>query len=1256
MSSSALRSYLMQQELGAMDEVNPYVGMSQQVMAAPAYSPVSSPGMNIGASFVQGFAAGAFNSLAQERQQQIQERRTTALTSKIAEMERAEYAQMLKAKELEGPKQLGDIAVSFDADTESYQPVGRTRFPKTSAGAAGSGMATNPYFAGTQVAQQPQQQMASTPDVIVPNSQPTVSPLVTAAMNSQQQVPMSVPEGQTPVRTGGQLAEAIAMTYGPNATKDTIEEVIKTKEPEATKLLAHYKQLGQLEPRMRKAVEQAGETGSAINRGWNSIASQFGDPAAKQARKATRDLKGLSSEYTAINTSARGLLGTQLDSDSSLEVFLADRIDPTADKEYNLDIVNRIPQQRAILADKFKALTGRTPDEWLNQKKNDAVVAPTAMQAPSVQNVPSAPAPEQEEMSVKAYNAANQILPKLNKESREYVPKVLARYDGPLVATEASDELLDALITTESSGNSKAVSPKGATGLTQVMPATWAEVEQQTGQKFDKNSPEDQRTVGKIFLDKKLKEFDGNVPLALAAYNGGPAQKLKGGGKLNEWWSSAKNDLGFGGVQTANAEQAPQQADAQAEAVAALQQRTDVPAEKKSVLLDTVMRAYDNAIVPFGSIGAYVNAAIDTGSVSGPEFTDTYKAYKEGIADARANSEQAMSGVPGANMAFDVASSVVDPTTYLGAGAVKGAIKGTQTLGKAIATGAAAGGIASGSREGIDVAAGASKYQDSPVGAILGETAKGAGIGAVAGAGANVAGKVIGKGAEALKKGMPESTLRGDAGAVRVKTTPAEAEALAKKASESKAVKQLAKRLQNLTPTQLDNSEKLLTEAKKAGVPVNLADAIMEQGGRSAQEFTRFISNFGDVSDEATERLTSRASKQGDRIKSYAKDIAPGAITTRKASDDFVKVIDSKVIAAEKARSEAATPLYTKGRERMPIIEGETATRALENPRIKKAIAEVRRELPELDDLPDNHIDVLHKARAVIRDDVIPELKISGKKNSLSYAMQAKKKLDGLIQKNPDFAKADKIFAEGSGDVNQFTKPQYKAIQAIAKKNPSSVTKAVMRLETDDLEQLMGSLRKENAQEVRGLVRSHIQQQVNNTKDLTSNQNPLANLVETPAQRDKLRTILGEGATTDKLMKQLELEGVIRKGNRKLAEGSSSKSLLGEEAKKYQEAAEEALSVGGDLARGNFTAPIVRGVMKLYTKVTESKLPRETQLEILDQLTIPTNAPESLKKLRKEIERLRKASKVGQAAKGATETATSRGILSSYLTKTREEE
>ena len=85
--------------------------------------------------------------------------------------------------------------------------------------------------------------------------------------------------------------------------------------------------------------------------------------------------------------------------------------------------------------------------------------------------------------------------------------------------------LVAAVIWAESSGDPNAVSKKGAQGLMQLMPATARELG--VGNVLD---PRQNVDGGSHYLRRMLDEHDGDLSLALAAYNAGPDAVRKYGG------------------------------------------------------------------------------------------------------------------------------------------------------------------------------------------------------------------------------------------------------------------------------------------------------------------------------------------------------------------------------------------------------------------------------------------------------------------------------------------------------------------------------------------------------------------------------------------------------------------------------------------------------------------------------------------------------------------------------------------------------
>ena len=133
-------------------------------------------------------------------------------------------------------------------------------------------------------------------------------------------------------------------------------------------------------------------------------------------------------------------------------------------------------------------------------------VAPAKRQALPVR--PVAYQPQQGPWSILAPRNQNDLYNILQPESQ---------------SMQAADpKLIQAMIHTESNGNPNAVSPVGAQGLMQIMPATFKQVAQQLHlSEADPMNPEHNVAVGSAYISQLLDKYNGDLPLALSAYNWG---------------------------------------------------------------------------------------------------------------------------------------------------------------------------------------------------------------------------------------------------------------------------------------------------------------------------------------------------------------------------------------------------------------------------------------------------------------------------------------------------------------------------------------------------------------------------------------------------------------------------------------------------------------------------------------------------------------------------------------------------------------
>ena len=118
---------------------------------------------------------------------------------------------------------------------------------------------------------------------------------------------------------------------------------------------------------------------------------------------------------------------------------------------------------------------------------------------------------------------------KCNQLDWENIPLNRSAFDVEIQAAAevfaVDDALIRAIIHAESAYHPEALSPKGAQGLMQLMPATQKEL-----QVVDVFDPISNIEGGTLYLSRLLDQFNQNVEFAAAAYNAGPGAVREYGG------------------------------------------------------------------------------------------------------------------------------------------------------------------------------------------------------------------------------------------------------------------------------------------------------------------------------------------------------------------------------------------------------------------------------------------------------------------------------------------------------------------------------------------------------------------------------------------------------------------------------------------------------------------------------------------------------------------------------------------------------
>lgn len=1184
---------------------DPYSPIVQSLSMPIAPSQAADPWENITASFVQGLASGIFQNLSDQRQQKIFEERQSYLQDAMElEDKRTREQNFQKAYDSAAIDSLfgkGNASRSFL--TGSAPSFGST-LP-----AMGSVDSLEDLTTQLQKQQQPysiaqQQSVAGqpvvmdpgamrTPGTIAPNADPAnLSEIDLAQLFSRQ------------AESRGYDYDK-AQTYGLEQSKKIFEERAK-----AAPVLDSLKQAQSLFSRFLPDAE--GKTSATI--------PTLGDsPVSSIIRGGQKAISVLTPAY-----------------------------DEEVQSMANID------SARAQLIGQLKNFYGLT-GEQTNQEIDNLMKA-----FPSL----SASDPQQFQESIKRFSDTvkgyedrynNQIYRQLGigPQQQEAPARTSNGREDVDVTPRPEMSLIDAVIQAESGGRNDAVSPKGARGQMQLMPATFNEVKSKYNLEGSIDDPETNRKAGELYLSEQLNRFGGNIELALAAYNSGPGTVQKAIQKagledvdpkdirfeqIKDFTPQSKENrretTNYVAKITKNI--AKDSGETRQESPSETSQAAEGPEESLGLgqnLAESLLSVTDGMLLPFNRLGAAANAGIDS-LFGGQDFGEAYQGYRAGTKDAIERVRQDI-GDTGATAA-QIAGAVGDPINSL--------LKAPKTLAAIARRGAGEVGGSSLLNSLIDYFGGEIEGGD-----VIENTLEGAATGGVAGGALGVGGKALG----AVAKSGPAqrvvqrlgNLLSDETGAIRIGGGAPELPEDQKLIDQ--AVSYLTGRFKEVDPASLASAADELDAAAKQGVPLGLADELVNSGSRSAKTLTRMLSNFGEGADDAGKFLESRSASQGERLSDYVGKL-PGDENPTKAIKTFTESIGTVVSKEKKARRAAAEPLYRQAVNETPTIANESLETLRKDAKassfFQEAIDTVRRENPDWKDLPDNHIEVLAEARRVLRDDVIPSLKMQGRNRVATNVSTLENKLKGTLEKEaPAWAAANEIFKNGSEGINRLSGKQFEVLEALGEENADKVAKSVLSLSRDKLDDLVTMLKPEHSDAMAGLVKAHIRDSITQSGDLTTRSNVLK-FASDKMQRDKLALLLGDEA--EDVLKFIDREAKISKGNRAYYEGSSTFGNLNEASQTGAEALDKGVGLGKKIL--NFATSPVAGTLDFVSDgarlLSGKKVNPELEKAILQVLLDTQTGATSARKLADNVGRFQKQRDLVDALVSTGAIGSTRGL------------
>lgn len=358
----------------------------------------------------------------------------------------------------------------------------------------------------------------------------------------------------------------------------------------------------------------------------------------------------------------------------------------------------------------------------------------------------------------------------------------------------------------------------------------------------------------------------------------------------------------------------------------------------------------------------------------------------------------------------------------------------------------------------------------------------------------------------------------------------------------------MANRLRATPIQQTEQAAANIAEAAADGSPMWVPEAFPVPS-RNMSRLVRGLAQDEVTMDPIAQAVAGRQAGALERVSGILDEMHPERSAVR-AGTELKGAIQGVKSELEAARREVASPIYQELNSK--VLKSKAVKEVIKHPRIQKAIAAVRREFPDLEELPDTAFPVLDKVKQHLYNST------KGKPNIKVYANNARHRLVSAMDKDKAlldeageslYAQARGLWEEGSTPITKIFGEKNAPLVELSRTKPEEAGMRALGFNKEVIANIKQALGKRGEALVKS-VRSGLQGKIEGMK---FNKNLVSDIVDVPAMRDKLRTIIGNDAKFERLMKLLGRESHYAEGARLYHPGSSTYGNI-QEAQNLSEA------------------------------------------------------------------------------------------------------